>query len=124
MPGKKILVVDDEPDMTKAIGLRLEAAGYETVLAYDGQEAMDKVREAKPDLILLDLMLPKIDGYKVCRLLKFDVKWRHIPIIMLTARAQESDKVMGQEVGADAYLTKPFKSEDLMATIEKFLKKT
>lgn len=122
MTTKKILVVDDEPDMVKAIALRLEASGFEVTLAYDGQEAMDKVQAARPDLIILDLMLPRIDGYKVCRLLKFDVKWRDIPIIMLTARAQESDKIMGQEVGADAYLTKPFKTEELMATVNQLVK--
>ena len=84
MPKKRILVVDDEVELVKAIQIRLEQADYEVIVAYDGQEALEKARKEKPDLIVLDLMLPKIDGYKVCRMLKFDDKYKQIPIIMLT----------------------------------------
>jgi len=118
---KKILVVDDEKELVEMIKMRLEASGYEVIPAYDGQEALEKARKEKPDLIVLDLMLPKIDGYKVCRMLKFDEKYKHIPIIMFTARAQEEDKKLGEEVGADAYITKPFESQALLKKIKELL---
>jgi len=104
----KILIIDDEPDLVTMVTLRLEANGYQVIFACDGQEGLGKARNEKPDLIILDLMLPKIDGYKVCRLLKFDEKYKKIPVILFTARAQESDIKVGEDVGADAYLTKPF----------------
>lgn len=122
MPKKRILVVEDELELVKAIQIRLEQAGYEALFAYDGQEGLEKARKEKPDLILLDLMLPKIDGYKVCRMLKFDEKYKKIPIIMLTARAQESDEKLGLETGADTYITKPFQHEVVLAKIKELLK--
>jgi len=108
----------------ETVTFRLEANGYEVLPAYDGQEGLDKARKEKPDLIILDLMLPKMDGYKVCRMLKFDEKYKKIPIIMFTARAQETDKEMGEEVGADAYITKPFEPQALLAKIEELLGKS
>lgn len=120
---KKILLVDDEPLLVEMVSMRLEANDYEVISAGDGQEALEKVRKAKPDLIILDLMLPKIDGYKVCRMLKFDDKYKNVPIILFTARAQQSDMKLGEEVGADAYLVKPFEAEVLLAKIEELLKK-
>jgi two-component system alkaline phosphatase synthesis response regulator PhoP len=121
MTKKKILVVEDEAELTGAIQIRLEQAGYEVLIAYDGQEALEKARAENPDLIVLDLMLPKIDGYKVCRLLKFDGKYKKIPVVMLTARAQEKDENLGYEVGADAFITKPFKYQVLLAKIAELL---
>jgi two-component system, OmpR family, alkaline phosphatase synthesis response regulator PhoP len=121
MTKKKILVVEDEAELTGAIQIRLEQAGYEVLIAYDGQEALEKARTENPDLIVLDLMLPKIDGYKVCRLLKFDGKYKNIPVVMLTARAQEKDENLGYEVGADAFITKPFKYQVLLAKITELL---
>lgn len=121
MPRKKILVVEDETDLVEMIKMRLEANDYEVIAAYDGQEALDKARKEKPDLIILDLMLPKMDGYKVCRLLKFDEKYKKIPIILFTARAQESDKKIGEEVGADAYITKPFEPQTFLSKIKELL---
>ena len=121
MNKKRILVVDDEVDLVNLVKMRLEANGYEAVGAYDGQEGLDKAKKEKPDLVILDLMLPKMDGYKVCRMLKFDEKYKNIPIIMFTARAQESDKKMGEEVGADAYITKPFEPEVLLTKIKELL---
>ena len=121
MSAKRILIVDDEQDLVAMVKMRLEASGYETLEAYDGQDALKKAQEEKPDLIVLDLMLPKMDGYKVCRMLKFDEKYRHIPIIMFTARVQDSDKQMGMEVGADAYITKPFEPQILLSKIEELL---
>ena len=119
--AKKILLIDDELDIVKLVESRLKINGYEVVVALDGQEALEKAREEKPDLILLDLMLPKLSGYKVCRMLKFDEKYKHIPIIMFTARVQESDEKLGFEVGADAYITKPFKPEVLLEKVKELL---
>ena len=119
----KILIVDDEEDIVAALSIRLKALGYDVIPAYDGMEGLLKAREEKPDLILLDIMLPKLDGYKVCRILKFDEKFRHIPIIMITAKGDESNIKMGEEVGADAYVPKPFNPEELMSKIEELLKK-
>lgn len=123
MAAKVILVVDDEIDLVDMVKIRLEANGYAVIAAYDGQEALNKARKDKPDLILLDLMLPKMDGYKVCGLLKADTRYNRIPIIMFTARAQESDKKMGEEAGADAYFIKPFEPQALLAKIEELLAK-
>jgi len=123
MDKKRILVVDDEIDLVEMLTIRLEANDYEVSMAYDGQDGLDKARALKPDLIILDLMLPKIDGYKVCRMLKFDEKYKQIPIILFTARAQESDIKLGKEVGADAYLTKPFEPNILLGKIAELLKK-
>ena len=120
--SKRILFVDDESELVELVKMRLVAYGYEVILAYDGQQALEKARKEKPDLIILDLMLPKMDGYKVCRLLKFDEKYKKVPIILFTARAQESDKKIGLEVGADAYLTKPFEPQVLLAKIKELLK--
>ena len=116
-----ILIVDDEKDLVSMVKLRLEAAGYDTIEAYDGQEALTKAQNKNPDLIILDLMLPKMDGYKVCRMLKFDSRYKSIPIILFTARVQDSDKSLGQEVGADAYISKPFEAEVLLAKIKELL---
>ena len=114
---KRILLVEDEKDMAYAVTFQLEAKGYEVIVASDWCEGLDKARMKKPDLIILDLMLPKIDGYKVCRMLKFDSKYKDIPIILFTARAQDSDKKIGKDVGADAYITKPFESSVLLDKI-------
>ncbi len=121
MSKKRILLVDDEEDLVKTVSFRLEANGYEVTSAYNGMEAIDKVHKDKPDLVILDLMLPKIDGYKVCGLLKKDSRYKEIPIIMFSARAQEADIKMGEEVGADAYITKPFEPQALLDKISELL---
>lgn len=121
MGGKHILVVDDEPDLVEMLKLQLEAKGYKVTTASDGQEALEKVREIKPDLVLLDIMMPKMDGYQVCRMIKFDDELKHIAVVMLTARVQERDQKTGEEVGADAYLTKPFEYRDLLAKVAELL---
>ena len=118
---KKILLVDDEEDIVKVVSLRLKVAGYEIVTAFDGEEALDKARSVGPDLIILDIMLPKIDGYKVCGLLKNDIRYSKIPIIMFTARAQTDDVTLGKELGADDYLTKPFDARVLLEKIKNLL---
>lgn len=121
--AKKVLVIDDEVDLTETLTFRLQAAGYEVFAAHDGQEGMKMVREVNPDIILLDVMMPKLDGYQVCRLLKFDEKFKNIPVIMLTARGQEQDKSTGKTVGADAYVVKPFDGKALTEKIGEILAK-
>ena len=124
MPGKKrILIIEDEVTLVNLLKIRLEANNYEILAAYDGARGLEMAKKETPDLILLDLMLPKLDGYQVCRMLKFDAKYKKIPIIIFTARAQEKDKAIGKEVGADAYVTKPFEPEKLIETIEAVLRK-
>ena len=122
--SKKILIVDDEPDVASLLNLMLKSKGYETITAGDGQEALEKARHEKPDLIVLDIMLPRLDGYKVARMLKFDEKFSHIPIIMVTAKIQEKDKKTGLEMGADAYVTKPFDTAMLLEKINEVLAKS
>jgi DNA-binding response OmpR family regulator len=122
MSQAKILVVDDEADLVETIRFSLELEGYNVLVASNGEEGLNLARQEKPDLILLDLMLPKLDGYKVCRLLKFDERYKHIPILMLTAKTQEKDKILGKETGANEYITKPFDMDELMAKIKAYLK--
>ncbi|MBI5149857.1 MAG: response regulator [Candidatus Omnitrophica bacterium] len=122
MNKKKILLVDDEEDMLYAVRLQLEAGGFDVLTACDGQEGLNLARRENPDLIILDVMLPKVDGYKVCRMLKFDRKYNTIPIIMFTARVQEGDQQTGYEVGADAYMAKPFEPRKLLDKINELLK--
>jgi DNA-binding response OmpR family regulator len=121
MEKKRILLVDDEKDLVETLTFRLTTNNYEVINAYDGQEGLEKARSEKPDLIILDLMLPKMDGYKVCGLLKSDTRYSKIPVVMFTARAQESDKQMGEEVGADAYITKPFDPKVLLTKVQELL---
>jgi DNA-binding response OmpR family regulator len=118
---KRVLLIEDNPDMIEAIRLRLEAHHFEVLLARDGLEGLARARSEKPDLIILDIMLPKMDGFKVCRMLKFDEKFKNIIIIILSAKVQKSDIERGKEVGADAYITKPFKAEELLAKINELL---
>ncbi|MEI8175805.1 MAG: response regulator [Candidatus Omnitrophota bacterium] len=121
MITKKILLVEDEKDLAETVTFRLESAGYMVIVARDGKEALEKVRNDKPDLIVLDIMLPKIDGYKVCAILKRDMRYMKIPIMMFTARAQEEDEKLGRELGADAYMTKPFEPVALLAMVKTLL---
>jgi len=119
---KKILIIEDEPDLCKIYRLRLESK-YEIIVAQDGMEGLEKARHEKPDLILLDLMLPKLGGMQVCRLLKFDEKYRNIPILIVTARGQIADKEMMTKMGANDYIIKPFKTEELIGKIEGIIEK-
>lgn len=122
MEPKRILIADDEKDVVTTLQFTLEKEGYQCLTAHDGKEALDKAKSENPDLIILDIMMPKMNGYKVSRLLKFDKKYKHIPIIMLTARTQEKDRKLGDETGADMYVTKPFEIDDLVNTIRNILK--
>ncbi|RKY80532.1 two-component system response regulator [candidate division KSB1 bacterium] len=118
---KRILVVDDYLQVVEMLRIRLETAGYEVLTACDGHEALQKARTEKPDLIILDVMLPKMNGYKVCRFLKFDKRYKDIPIIMLTSRAKQSDVEIGLQTGADEYICKPYDPVKLLKTIKKYI---
>jgi len=118
----KILVVDDEPDAIELIAFNLKAAGYEVVTATDGEEALKKTQSILPSLIILDLMLPEVDGLEVCKILRRDPKTSAIPIIMLTAKAAELDRVLGLELGADDYVVKPFSPRELVLRVKRLLR--
>jgi DNA-binding response OmpR family regulator len=117
----KILVVDDESDALEVLGFKLREAGYEPVFASDGTSALALARTERPTLVVLDLMLPEIDGLEVCRLLRRDPATSGLPIIMLTAKATETDRIVGLEIGADDYVTKPFSPRELVLRIKKVL---
>ena len=121
MQKKTILIVDDEPDIVETLKMHLELEDFECLVSYDGHRGLEVAMSDKPDLIILDLMLPGMDGYKVCRLLKFNETYKHIPIIMLTAQVQEENRILGEETGADHYMTKPFVVEELVAKINELL---
>ena len=116
-----ILVVDDEPDLLELIDTNLSAAGFHVLTAANGSEALRRARALQPQLILLDVMLPELDGLEVCKLLRLDPATRSIPIVMLTARATEIDRVLGLELGADDYVTKPFSVRELVLRLKKLL---
>lgn len=124
MTKKKVLVVDDEKHIVELIKLNLESYGYEVICAFTGMEAITKTNEILPDLILLDLMLPDIDGLQICQMLRLNEETKGIPIIMITARSQETDKVHGLEAGADDYITKPFGIRELEARIKTVLRRS
>jgi DNA-binding response OmpR family regulator len=121
MQKNRILIVDDEPDIVQALQTRLEQEHFECLTAYDGNGGLELARAQKPDLIILDIMLPNLDGYKVCRLLKFQKELQRIPIIMLTARDRAEDRLLGEQTGVDYYMTKPFSTDKLVAKIKQFL---
>jgi two-component system phosphate regulon response regulator PhoB len=119
----RILVVDDEPDQLELIDLNLTKAGFDVLSTGSGAEALQQARALHPQLILLDVMLPGLDGLEVCKLLRLDPATRSIPIIMLTARASEIDRVVGLELGADDYITKPFSARELVLRVKKLLQR-
>jgi len=118
---QKILVVDDEPEAVELVEFNLKQSGYAVMTAVDGAEALKKARSQSPDLIVLDLMLPEMDGFEICKTLRLDPATARVPILMLTAKAAEIDRVLGLELGADDYLTKPFSPRELMLRIKKIL---
>lgn len=120
--SKRVLLVDDDEELRLALKTRLESSGFQVIVAGDGLEALRQGREAQPHLIILDLMLPALSGFEVCRLLKFDQKFRHIPVIFLTARSRQQDRETGRAVGADAFVTKPFNGTELIAKVEELLR--
>ena len=118
---KKILIVDDEKQLLSLVSLHMRMSGYDVLLASDGDEALAIAREKKPDLIILDLMLPKMDGWEVCKRLRTESKIGDIPVIMLTARSETGDKLKGFECGADDYVTKPFSPRELVVRVKRVL---
>jgi len=116
-----ILIVEDEQDVLDLVVYNLKKAGYQTVAARDGATGLEKARNLSPALLVLDLMLPKLEGTEICKILKTDPKTAHIPIIILTAKSEEVDRILGLELGADDYLTKPFSPRELVLRIKKLL---
>ena len=124
MAKAKILIVDDEKNIVEAVKYNLEKDGFRTVVAHDGAKALELARRELPDLVLLDWMLPEVDGLEVCRILKREDATKHIPVIMLTVKSEETDKVLGLEMGADDYVTKPFSPRELVARVKAILRRT
>ena len=119
---KMILIIEDEEDTLLFLKDRLEMEGYQVMTANNGQEGLEKARELRPNLILLDVMLPKMNGYQVCQQLKQDANTQTLPIILITAKSQKSDRLSGKESGWDDYVTKPFDTNELLKKITHFLK--
>jgi DNA-binding response OmpR family regulator len=120
-PKKKILVVDDESDIVKILSMRLKVNGYDVISALDGEDGLNKAKTQKPDLIILDLMLPKLSGYEICRMLKFDDEFKSIPIIILSALHEQQEREKTVESGADAFFLKPFDLEQMLAKLKELL---
>ena len=123
MSKEKILVVDDEQDLVKLVRFNLEKDGYKVISAFNGEDALFLARKERPDLIVLDLMLPGIDGLEVCKKLKADTELVNIAVIMLTAKGEESDITLGLKLGADDYVTKPFSPKELVARVQAVLRR-
>ncbi len=123
MSKKTILIVEDEESLLKLESILLTSKGFDVKGVTNGQAALDSIAEESPDLVLLDIMLPEIDGFEVCRRIKTDPATRHLPVIMLTAKRSREDMAKGEKVGADWYITKPFKSAMVIETIQRFLSK-
>lgn len=124
MAGEKILVVDDEDHIVELITYNLISSGYEVISANNGIDALKIAKEEKPNLMLLDLMLPGLDGFEVCKAIRGESETKEIPIIMLTAKGEELDKILGLELGADDYMTKPFSIRELLARIKVIFRRT
>jgi two-component system phosphate regulon response regulator PhoB len=121
--GRKILIIEDESDVADLLSLNLRKAGFKTTTAVDGATGLQQARDDRPDFIVLDLMLPKMSGLEVCRILKSDAATSHIPILMLTAKAEEVDRIVGLEFGADDYVTKPFSPREVMLRVRAILRR-
>ena len=124
MSKGKILVVDDEIYIVHILDFSLGMEGYEVVTALDGEQALEKVKTEKPDLIVLDIMMPKLDGYEVCKNIKSSASTQHIPVILLSAKGRNVDHKLGFDVGADDYITKPFSPRKMVERINQLLGQT
>jgi len=123
-PRQRILIVDDERDIVQVLEFALRQAGFDTAAAADSTQAMARIREAQPDLVILDLMLPDLPGTEVCRQLKSAARTKGLPVIMLTARGEEVDRVVGFELGADDYITKPFSMREFRSRVKAVLRRS
>lgn len=121
MMGKKILIVDDEPNIVISLEFLMQREGFEVAVAVDGEEALSKLAEWQPDLVLLDIMMPKQSGFEVCQEIRGNAAWDKIKIIMLTAKGRDTEVQKGMALGADAYVTKPFSTKDLVAKVRAVL---
>jgi len=119
--AKKVLIVDDEPSLIVALQFLMEQSGYETLVAFSGEEAMDAIAKQRPDLILLDIMLPMADGFEVCQRVRENLDWKDIRIVLVTAIGSETNAARGLALGADAHITKPFANADLIAKVKELL---
>jgi len=124
MGNKKILVVDDEPDIVELVSYNLKKEGFDVSSSADGGEALSKIRKSNFDFIILDLMLPGMQGMELCRILRNDPRTENLPIIMLTAKGEEVDRILGLEIGADDYISKPFSPRELIARVKAVLRRT
>jgi DNA-binding response OmpR family regulator len=120
--ARRILIVDDEPNIVLSLEYLMRREGYEVAIAADGEAALAALAEARPDLVILDIMLPKLNGFEVCRRLRADPRWRELKVLMLTARGRDTEVAKGLDAGADAYVTKPFSTRDLVAQIRDMLR--
>lgn len=121
MANKKVLIVDDEIDIVEILKSKLQEQGYDAICAFDGEEALEKVRQEKPDLVILDVMLPKMDGYQVCSIMQSEAGMKDIPVVMLTACSRMENIKMGMELGAVSYVAKPMKLDVLLGIIKAIL---
>lgn len=119
--SKTILIVDDEPNIVVPLQFLMEKNGYQTLVAQSGEEALEAVSKYSPDLVLLDIMLPGIDGFEVCEIVKLNPKWKHIKIIFLTAKGRDVDIAKGMVLGADEYIAKPFSNKQIVESIKRLL---
>ena len=117
----RILIVDDEPNIVLSLEFLMKREGYETAVAADGEAALAAMAEARPDLVVLDIMLPKLNGFEVCERIRAEPAWRGTRILMLTAKGRDTDLAKGLRLGADAYVTKPFSTQELLATVRRLL---
>ncbi|HLP03726.1 MAG TPA: response regulator transcription factor [Opitutaceae bacterium] len=122
--AKRILIVDDEPDVTELVGYQLRAKGYAVEALNNPTQSIAKIRSFQPDLVILDVMMPDISGIQICRMLRADPKTKDVPVVFLTARAEEADRVLGLEVGGDDYICKPFSSKELLLRIQGLLRRS
>lgn len=120
----RILIVDDEPNIVLSLEYLMKREGWEVATAGDGEAALDAIAGAAPDLVILDVMLPRMSGFEVCRRVRADPRWRTLPILMLTAKGRETEMAKGLDLGANAYVTKPFSTRELVARIRELLEAT
>ncbi len=122
--AKTILIVDDEEYIVTSLEYVMKSAGFDVVVAYDGEQAIEKVTKTVPDLLILDVMMPKLNGFEVCEKIRANPLWKSIRIIMLTAKGRDSERQRGMSLGADDYMTKPFSTRDILKRVEELLAET